>query len=171
MKKPKSFKKKFVYLWTFRDTNGFSLVETIVAVTLLALLTMGGFVITGKLQESAQQTIVENAVNEVYTSAFSIKELSKNDNSNPAFLAADEWVRTSDKESSKGVDLRGFMVDENGEITEDREATVVIVGVAKGLGYDKDGYPYLYWRTTLDTNKSHMWNLIQKHNEYSESNS
>lgn len=150
------------------NSKGFTLLELVVAVGIIITLSTGGFTAAAKVQESSQKALVNNSVDEVYTLAVSRSESDKNAFENPAFLAADEWIQTSDKDSTKGVDLRGFLVDENGNITEDKNDTMVIVGVSKGLGYDKDGYPYFYWKTELDVDKATMWNLIQQHNQYLE---
>lgn len=161
-----NFLKRFSERFSSKNNGGFSLLELVLAVGIILTLSTGGAIAAVTVQESAQKALVNNAVDEVYTVALSKSNMDDNQFNNPAFLAADEWIDTSDKESSKGVDLRGFLVDENGNITEDRSATIVIVGVSKGLGYDKDGYPYFYWKTELDVDKADMWNLIQKHNAY-----
>lgn len=160
--------KDMVLSKTSSNKNGFSLVEVVIAVAIVGIVVTGTFTAILKTQETSQKLLVNNAVNEVYTAAISKKDSNDGSSENPAFVAADQWVQSSDKDSAKGVDLRGFMIDENGNITEDKNDTIVIVGVSKGLGYDKDGYPYFYWRSDFKIDKAEMWQLLQKHNQYLE---
>lgn len=147
---------------------GFSLLELVVAVSIILILGVGGVVSYQAITHNAHRATIDSTIDPVFTMATAYRDSGTTDHyttgQNPAFVAASQWMETTD-EDYKGIDLRGFMVDQHGQITENPNDHIVIVAVSNKLGFDRDGYPYFKWKTDIpNMDKATMWQLIQQQN-------
>lgn len=156
-----------------QSSDGFTLMETVITVAVLLVLSVGGFLAYQDVRDKAYKANIANAVQQVFNTALMIRDDPEIEpyqpGENAGYRAADWWIKSAKENSGERVrqiDMRGFMIDEDYNLTDNKDDKIVIVAVSNELGFDRDGYPYFEWRSEdLTLTKERVWELIQKQNE------
>lgn len=106
LKKVKDYRKAVA-----ENSDGFSLLELVVAVGILLVLTVGGLLAYNGITDNARQAAVDSAASEIYVSASAYE--ADNLASTTAEDAGDEWTATA--KSDSGMEARSG-VNPDGEV-------------------------------------------------------